>query len=306
MTRPAAKRTKKEGAAFTLSAFGDEIDADLDSQLRLLNELRIGFLELRAAWGTNVLKMDDSVVASVARACRLYGVRVSCIGSPIGKTPITDPMEQTLTDLDRIFQVAEAVGTNRVRLFSFYPPEEGGRRDPDRYLDEAVHRLSRMARAAEQRKMLLLLENERDIVGDTPARCAAILKAVNSPALRFVWDTGNFVHVGVARPTETGWSALGPFTDHVQVKDTRLSDLVIVPAGQGDAQVAELLARLRDVGYRGVLALEPHLALAGRSSGYSGPDGMRVAAAALREVMAGVGCIETPAPTGRESSTGAG
>ena len=47
------------GAAFTLSAFGDEIDADLDTQLRVMGELRIGFLELHAAWGTNVSDLDD-------------------------------------------------------------------------------------------------------------------------------------------------------------------------------------------------------------------------------------------------------
>ena len=38
-------------ASFTISAFGDEIAADLESQLQTLNELKIPCLELRAAWG---------------------------------------------------------------------------------------------------------------------------------------------------------------------------------------------------------------------------------------------------------------
>jgi sugar phosphate isomerase/epimerase len=79
---------------------------------------------------------------------------------------------------------------------------------------------------------------------------------------------------------------------YVHIKDAVLDDGHVVPAGQGDGQVRELLIRLRDAGYQGVLALEPHLKIAGHSTGHSGADGMRVAVAALREVMHEVGCDE--------------
>jgi len=49
---------------------------------------------------------------------------------------------------------------------------------------------------------------------------------------------------------------------------------------------------LKAKGYRGMLALEPHLAIAGHSSGFSGPEGMAYAAQKLREVMAATGCVE--------------
>ena len=100
-------------ATFTLSAFGDEIDADLNTQLELLTELSIGYLELRSAWGTNVLKLDDAQVAAIKDACQRHSVEVSCIGSPIGKSPILDPIETEMEDLDRIFQIADALGTDK-------------------------------------------------------------------------------------------------------------------------------------------------------------------------------------------------
>jgi hypothetical protein len=53
--------------------------------------------------------------------------------------------------------------------------------------------------------------------------------------------------------------------------------------------------RLREAGYQGILALEPHLAIAGHSSGFSGPEGMAYAAQALRRLMAEVGCVEAVA-----------
>ena len=57
-------------AGITLSAFGDEIDDDMDVQLDLLNELGIGYLEFRKAWGTNVLELNDARVAAVKDGTR--------------------------------------------------------------------------------------------------------------------------------------------------------------------------------------------------------------------------------------------
>ena len=274
---------------FTLSAFGDEIDDDVDAQLDVLNELDIRFLELRQAWGVNVLDLDDDQVGRVAGSCDAHSVRISCIGSPVGKSPITKPLEDTLADLARILDVAESLGTNRVRVFSFYPPEGG---QQARYVEDAAARLGAMAKAAGERGAVLLLENENGLVGDVPERCRALVEGVNSPSLRFVWDTGNFPHAGVERAVDRGWPLLREYVAYVQVKDTRLSDRTITVAGEGDGQVIRLLERLRDAGYQGFLALEPHLKRAGQRGGFSGPGGMRRAAEALRGLMAQAGCIE--------------
>jgi sugar phosphate isomerase/epimerase len=56
--------------------------------------------------------------------------------------------------------------------------------------------------------------------------------------------------------------------------------------------VAALLEKLKAMGYQGTLALEPHLQIAGHSRGFSGGEGMRVAAQALRTLMEQVGCQE--------------
>jgi sugar phosphate isomerase/epimerase len=283
-------------ATFTLSAFGDEIAVDLQEQLELLQELRIAHLELRAAWGKNVLYLDDDEVREVGRTCRQYGVSVSCIGSPIGKSPIDAPIETELSNLARIFRVAEDLNTHRVRIFSFYPPDPEGSAEYDQYLDKAVSRLARLASMAGERGFLLLLENERAIVGDTVSRCRAILSAVDSPHLRFLWDPANFVVVGEAKPTDRGWPSLGPYVAHVHVKDAVLADGTVTPAGGGDGQLPQLLSALQGTAYQGFLALEPHLKVAGHSSGFSGPEGMRVAVGALRQLMAQVGCQEMHAP----------
>ena len=280
-------------AAFTLSAFGDEIADDLEEQLRVLRELRIGYLELRGAWGKNVSVLSDDEVEAVRRLCAERGIGLSCLGSPLGKSPLPEPLEPVLEGLRRLCHVAATLGTRRIRIFSFYPPQDG---DPSSYVDESATRLRRLDALAREHGVLLLLENEGGLVGDTPERCTALLEAVNSPSLRFVWDTANFVQVRLSRPVERGWPLLSRYLAHVQVKDARLADGTIVPAGEGDAQVGELLDRLREAGYRGFLALEPHLAYAGPRGGFSGPDGTARAAEALRRLLDAHGCVEQVGP----------
>lgn len=279
-------------ATFTLSAFGDEIAPALADQLTVLRELQIGYLELRGVWGKNVLALSDAEAAQVKTECEQYGIAVSAIGSPIGKSPLVEPIEPVIANLERIIAIAAMVGTRRVRIFSFYPPDISTNAHYDQHVTEAVDRLKRLAAVAEAAGVQLLLENEKHIVGDTIARCHTLLTQVNSPALVFAWDPANFVQVGETAITERAWPQLGQHTGYVHIKDSRLADGTVQPAGQGDGQVGLLLSHLRDAGYQGFLALEPHLVVAGHSSGFSGPAGMKIAVEALRSLMQTHGCVE--------------
>ena len=283
--------TQSTQSSFTLSAFSDEIVIDFESQLQCLRDLNVGWLDLRAAWGINVLNLEDEQAAQVRQLCERYGIRVASIGSPVGKSPIADPIERELANLERIFRIAERVGTHMIRVFSFYPPRGTSEAGYNAYVEESIARLHRMAALAQRDGFRLVLENEKGIVGDTVAHCHALMAALGDE-VGFAWDTANFVQVGEARLTERGWPLLGQQIEHVHVKDAFLADGKVCVAGAGEGQVRELLAALRDRGYRGFLALEPHLTIAGHSSGFSGPDGMAQAVQALRALMAEVGCVE--------------
>ena len=279
-------------ATFFLSAFGDEISPDLGEQLEILTSLKIRGLDLRGALGKNVADLEDDDVIQVKALCNQYGVQVACLGSPVGKSPLEEPIEFEQHRLGCLMAIGHTLDTHRVRIFSFYPPDMSTNEHYDQYIPETSDRLGSLARQAEQEGFTLLLENEKGIVTDTPERCLAVLQAVNSPALRFAWDPANFIQVGVAQPVERGWAGLQAYISYVHIKDARLADGKVMPAGEGDGQVSELLNRLKGMGYQGTLSLEPHLQIAGHSSGFSGGEGMRVAAQALRQLMQQVGCQE--------------
>jgi sugar phosphate isomerase/epimerase len=264
-----------------LSGFADEISPDPAEQLDTLAAESIAHLELRGAWSVNVADFTSEQVAAFRAAVDGAGVRVSAIGSPIGKIPVSAPLGPELERMRRIADVAAELGTAIVRVFSFYIPADD---PPDRYRDQVIDRMGALAGIAEDRGLILAHENEKEIYGDTPDRCADVITSVGSPALRATFDAANFVRCGV-RPHSDAYPLLRPFLVYLQVKDALAATGEVVPAGEGDGQLRETLAALRDSGFAGFMSLEPHLAQAGRFGGFSGPQGFRRAAQALKFLL---------------------
>jgi len=265
-----------------LSGFADEISPDLDEQLAVLAAESISHLELRSVWSTNVADLDDMQLARLRRRLHESGVHVSAIGSPIGKIGIDAPLAPELERLRRVAELASELGTTLVRVFSFFIPQA---QDPQLYRARVIDRMGELAALAADRGLVLAHENEKEIYGDRPERCADIIASVGSPALQATFDAANFVQCGV-RPHSDAYELLRPYLVYVQVKDALTATGEVVPAGQGDGQVRETLAALRDSAFQGYLSLEPHLALAGRFGGFSGPDGFRLACGALKDLLA--------------------
>jgi sugar phosphate isomerase/epimerase len=269
----------------TLSGFADEISADLDTQLAVLTALSIRHLELRSAWSVNVADLDDHQVARIRRALAGAGVAVSAIGSPIGKIDVDAPLAPELDRLRRIADIAGTLGTSLVRVFSFFLPPG---RPPEEFRGPVLDRMAALAGIAEERGLVLAHENEKEIYGDVPQRCAELITAVASPALRATFDAANFVQCGVAPHTEA-YPLIAPYLVYLQVKDALAETGEVVPAGQGDGQVRQTLAALAETGFAGFVSLEPHLAVAGRFGGYSGPGDFTRAANAVKTLLADVG-----------------
>jgi sugar phosphate isomerase/epimerase len=267
---------------WTLTGFADEISPELDEQLDTLAEESIGYMELRSVWNTNVLDLTDDELDRVKSAVVERGIGISSIGSPIGKVPVTDPFGPHLERFRRALHVAEAMRAPYVRVFSFFIPEG---QEPDRYRVEVLDRMRAMTREAEDAGVTLLHENEKEIYGDVPSRCVDILAGVDSPALRAAWDAANFVQCGVTHPYDEGYASLRPYIEYVHVKDALSGSDRVVPAGEGDGQLPEAISALRASGFDGFFSLEPHLASAGRYSGFSGPELFRKAAEALKELL---------------------
>jgi sugar phosphate isomerase/epimerase len=271
----------------TVSGFGDEISADPAEQLAVLAALDIHHLDLRGAWDRNILDFSSDDVSALKTLLAEHGAQVAMIASPVGKSPITESPEFESQRLQTAIRLAGEFGTPLIRMFSFY--HEGIPHEDCR--DEVISRLSAWTRTAEAAGVTLLLENEGGLWTDRPERCLDVLERVNSPALRFTLDTGNFAGLGVPA-ADVAYPLLKPWLSHIQIKDIVTATHTVVPAGQGDGQLPQVLAAALADGYRGYLSLEPHLAVAGKAGGFSGAGLFGDAALALRSILAGLSVSE--------------
>jgi sugar phosphate isomerase/epimerase len=265
---------------WTLSGFGDEIDPDPVVQVAVLQALGARHIEVRSAWGTNVLELDADQLAELRRILEDRGHAVSAIGSPIGKVDAALPVEHEVERLRVAIRAAHTLGTSNIRIFSFYRQAD---QTPDDVRDDVLARMRALADLAEREGVTLLHENEKEIYGDVPERVLDIVESVGSEALRLAWDNANYVQCGV-KPMSTAWPMLAPYVDYLQVKDALFETSEVVPAGAGDGELAETVAAFRDRGYTGFASLEPHLVDTGTLGGFSGSGPFGVAARAFRRL----------------------
>ena len=229
-----------------LSAFADEAASDYSTQLQILREERIPYIELRGLDGKNISDISENEAEQYAMQTQKAGIKVWSIGSPLGKIGIHDDFKSHMKLAKHIFQLAKIFGTEKVRVFSFYTKEPAVDRD------EVLTRMRALAEMADKNGVVLYHENEKEIYGDIAERCVDLLRTV--PQLRSVFDPANYVQCG--EDVSAALIRLADRTDYYHIKDALYSDGEVVPAGLGDGKLKEVLGCIhKDT----TLTLEPHL-----------------------------------------------
>jgi sugar phosphate isomerase/epimerase len=269
-----------------LAAFADEISPDLDEQIRVCRANGVTHFELRGVNRLNVLDFPNDLRREIRDKLRDNGMGVVSIGSPVGKSKINESWDRESDRFKVAVELAEFFGAPFVRIFSYYAPDPA--QDVRTYRDEVVRRMrAKVDYLATVENVTIAHENEKDIYGDRGQHCLDLMRAVESPKLRCAFDFANFAQLG-ERPRDN-WPLLKPYTAHIHIKDCRMSTGQIVPAGEGDGDIATILPDAYQSGYRGFLSLEPHLKVAGHSHGETGPELFKVAADALKKLCREVG-----------------
>ncbi len=240
---------------FILSAFADEIDPNLQTQMDELDKYDIKHIEIRGVNGKNITQHTLDEVREIKKQLDAREFKISAVGSPIGKISITDDFAPHLDLFKHTIEIAKILETRYIRMFSFFIPEG---QNPDTYRNEVMKRLAELARVAKDSDIVLLHENEKGIYGDTPERCLEILKTMGSDHFKATFDPANFVQCNV-EPFPHAYELLKDYIEYVHIKDAIFGEPNPVPAGKGDGRIAEFLAALYNRGFEGFLSLEPHL-----------------------------------------------
>lgn len=242
-------------ANIILSAFADEYADSFEEQLAGLCRLGISHIEIRHVNKKNISKLTKEEVLEVKELLDRYGIKVSAIGSPLGKIKLDGDIDGHIETAKRVFEYANILGAKFVRMFSFYAPAG---KDVTDMKDEVFSALSRMLDAAREYGVILCHENEAKIYGDIPARCRELLDTF--PDLMCVFDMGNYVLEGVD-PYPEAYRLLKDRIAYFHIKDA-LAAGAIVPPGCGEAKIAQILAEHKEYADSDFfVSLEPHLEL---------------------------------------------
>jgi 3-dehydroshikimate dehydratase len=271
-----------------LSAFADEVTDDFLEQVKYLASEKVGYIEPRFVDKKNIMDLTNNELDEVKKKIQDHGLKVSAIGSPIGKVKLDEPFEPHLDKFKHAVDLAMFLETPFIRMFSYYAPEG---KDIDDYRNEVMERMSAKVEVLSDVDVTMVHENEAHIYGHTAENCVDIVKTINSPKLRLVYDPGNFVWgQKLTNNVEICWPLMKPYVVHVHIKDWKLGekDVGSIP-GEGDGQIKELLAELAAMNYDGCLTMEPHLKAGGQFGGDTGPELFSQAIAAVRKLSDEVG-----------------
>lgn len=270
-----------------ISAFADEISQDPKEQMDCLEACGVNHIDLRGAFGLNVMKFSKDQCDDLKKQFSDRGFKIACIGSPIGKVRIDEDYRAHFDQFKHAVDLAEFFEAPYIRIFSYYPPEG---EDAAKYRGEVIKRLAEKLDYISGRPVTLVLENETNLFGAYPERCLYLHVALPNKQLTCAFDPANFVYMDVADVYNTCWLPMRNYVGYFHIKDFVYGERdKAVPAGEGDGCIPEILRDAAADGYDGILTLEPHLGKALHSSGETGPELFKVAAEALKKICHNVG-----------------
>ena len=237
---------------FIFSGFTDEFSNIFDRQIQAAKDFGMDMIELRGADGINVGNMTQDQVKAYGEKLRAANIGVSAVGSPLGKVKLDSDLDAHMEQAKKMCEFAGILGTENVRMFSFYSPENRSIWDCK---NEVIDALGRMLDIADSFGVTLCHENEGRIYGELPHQCMELLQAFGG-RLKCVFDMGNYALKQV--DTWQAYLLQKPYIQYFHIKDA-LFNGAIVPPGKGDGQIRRILTDFAQDHGQVIFSLEPHL-----------------------------------------------
>ena len=243
-------RMTKEYKMIRLCAFSDEAADSLSGQIAALHRNNIALTELRSVDKTNVAAFSEKEAIEIRHILNSEGIAVWSVGSPLGKCDISIQKSEWSEQVRNICAIANAFGTDKIRAFSFFNAYDRK--------EKVIEYLNAAGEIAASFGDTLCHENEKEVYGDTCERVEYLMR--NLPKWKFVYDPANFVQCG-EKAEDT--LRLAKRCEYYHIKDVVSATGELVPAGEGDGKIDELL---RFIDKDAVFTVEPHLAIFGAYS----------------------------------------
>jgi len=275
---------------FKLGIITDEITGKLEAALDFITSYSLSYCELREIWQKNIMTLSQQELGQIKELTARHHLHVSDIASPIFKYDLPempappekrDEFRASFTEQDtekllhQSFEIAHFLGTEKVRIFSYWRVN-----DPEKAYPYMRDRLAKAAELAGRNGIILVLENEHTCNVGTGRELGRLVRDINSRHLRGNWDPGNAAMLKEI-PYPDGYREVAGLFTHMHIKDVKRDPssgkLSWAPVGVGLIDWRGQLKAVLDARYSGTMSLETH---------YRRPDGNTVES--TRESLAGL------------------
>jgi sugar phosphate isomerase/epimerase len=204
--------------------------------------------------------MSDEKFEIVYRKVNEAGMKVSCFASCIANwaTKISGDFKKDYDELKRAIPRMKKFNTKYIRVMS-WPNDPDNPYSEEKWAEEAIKRMKELTKMAEDAGIIIVHENCSGWGGLSAENMVRLVKEVNSPNFKLLYDTGNVLHYNKGTDPWDFYMKVKPYIEYVHIKDYNKEEKATFP-GEGEAKVKEILADLKKSGYDGFISIEPHIA----------------------------------------------
>ena len=238
---------------FKLGVITDEVSQNIFEAAAFCKKYGLDCMEVRSVNDRSPFDFTDCDITDINAAAKQYGLKVCAVSSPLFKCDFNDEAAiiSHIANFEQCAQRANQIGAEMIRGFDFWNCGVSLKNRAEKY--------KRIVEICEKYDIICVIEADPSVHSNTPQLTAQLVKEINSPHIKVLFDPGNEIWV-TGRASEDAYDTVKPYLAHIHIKD---ADIINgkpdgVKIGTGLVDYKKLFARLIADGYSGNVMLETH------------------------------------------------
>jgi len=256
-----------------LGMITDQVSMDLEYALRVIEELGIDYVEIHSLWNKTIENLSVAEARQAEKMIRKHGLEVSNISATLFLMCHLKRSEAEVVSFDDYFitkrgdyrehlkaleyciELCEIFATDKIRIFGFRKEDP---LDKETAVEMISEKLRDPVELAEKAGVTLILENCPHTYLRAGWQTGQVIERINSKNLKALWDPGNAFRIGTI-PYPDDYEKIRKYVAHIHAKDLARENSGYQPVllGEGEIDYKEIIRKLVDDSYEGVISLEP-------------------------------------------------
>lgn len=238
---------------FNLGVITDEVTQDIFEAAAFCKKHGLQCMELRSVNGRSPFAFTDQDIVDINAAAKQYGLSICAISAPLFKCAFDDDaaIANHIENFEKCALRAKQIGAKIIRGFDFWDSGIG--------LQKRAEKYQKIVEICERNDVICVIEADPSVHSNTPQLTAQLVKAINSPYVKVLFDPGNEIWV-TGKASEDAYRTVKPYLAHIHIKDADIVDGKPngVKIGTGLVDYKTLFSYLIADGYSGNVILETH------------------------------------------------